>query len=89
MKNKEKTEFEDDGRALADMQDLELQPILIPRFGGTRRDKEKGVQSQASVYLDKDEKRAFVRAALAAGLAVGLVIAAAFGALILLISHMA
>ncbi len=30
-------EFEDDGRVVADMSDIELTPTLIPRFGGGSR----------------------------------------------------
>ena len=88
MKENEKIPFEDDNCVVEDMSDIELQPILIPKFGGLRKGKNKAAQTQIPSQLDSEEKRAFIGGALVAGLAVGLLIALAFAALILLISHM-
>ena len=85
MKDYEKIKLEDDNRVVADMSEIEPHPILMPKIGGFRKSKSENPQPQAPVHLDREEKRAFIGGVLSAGLLVGLIIAAAFGALILLI----
>lgn len=96
---KDNKEFEDDGRVVADMSDIELTPVLLPKLErlsrSSRRDigrnAEEGQSSQSKysqpVYVDKDERRALIGGALSAALLVGGVLAVAFGALIFIMLH--
>jgi hypothetical protein len=84
---------EDDGRVVADMRDVERQPLLIPRPDMLRKGRKDispeperiSPHSQQPVILDPDELRAMIGGAVSAGLLVVGVIAAAFAALILII----
>ena len=84
---------DDDGRIVADMSDVERQPMLIPRPGQMRKGRrdladmpeDTASSRQETVSLDADERRAMISGAVSAGLLVVGVLAAAFAALILLI----
>lgn len=86
---------EDDGRVVADMSDVERQPLLIPRPDMIRRSRRDigtdtaedrtSVPHQQPVNLDADERRAMIGGAVSAGLLVVGVIAVSFAALILFI----
>ena len=79
MKNR--TYDDDDGRVIADMSDLQRQPMLLPRL--PKRKKESGEpdaspQPQPELELTKEERRSYVRGAIGATLLIaGIFIAAA------------
>lgn len=87
---------DDDGRVVADMSDVERQPLLVPRpdmLKGSRRDladipEETSSSRQETVSLDADERRAMISGAVSAGLLVVGILAVSFAALILFILKM-
>ena len=84
-------EEEDDGRVIADMSSIERTPLLAPRIGsfhdsGKEKREERKEESRQDTVMDREERGAFIRGAVSAGLVVGGTIAAAFARLIILIN---
>ena len=88
----EKFYYDEDDLVVADMSNLEPQPLLIPRFDHLyKRKKGEEPRSQAQpsqppVQLEGEERRAMIKGTLAAAFLVLGVIAAAFAGLILLMN---
>ncbi|MCR5781521.1 MAG: hypothetical protein K6G90_02170 [Clostridia bacterium] len=72
---------DDDGRTIADMSDVSRQPLILPRLPK----KQKPAENEPETDLSKNERRAYVRGALGAGLAIGGVFVAAGAAVIALL----
>ncbi len=79
MKNREYND--DDGRTVADMSDVTRQPLILPRLPK----KQKPAENEPETELSKNERRAYVRGAIGAGLAIGGVFIAAGAAVIALL----
>ena len=60
--------FEDDGRVLADMSDIERRPLFLPRIRSKRADASEGTPLSS---LSKDDRRIATRGAVAASLLIG------------------
>ena len=79
---------------VADMSNLERQPLLVPRLdilykrkrGENPAGNEQHRQAQSPEYLDREGKLAMIRGALAAGFLLVAILAASFAGLILLIN---
>ena len=88
---------DDDGRIVADMSDVERQPLIIPRFDHfhkkDRRDmgrqEEPNEKSEYDVQYTTEERRAIVGGTVAAALLIGGVFIAAIGLLIFLMTRIA
>ena len=76
MKN---TDFEDDGRVLADMSEVERRPILLPRLPA-RKSSGGGLSS-----LPREDRRAVIRGALGASLLIAGVFVVGLGIVIALL----
>ena len=80
-KEKSRPEFEDDGRVIADMSDIERPNLLIPRLPNKRpSDPEKTAPSGDA--FSSEERKAAASGALAAALLIALVFIAAGAILI-------
>ena len=99
MSNKDRYD-DDDGRVIADMSDLDRQPLLVPQFDrlGKSRSKsrpdfqEPDDSPKPDYYQDtptvtREERNAMIKGGLAAGLLIGGCIALAFGILIFLLTR--
>ncbi|MCR5042065.1 MAG: hypothetical protein K6C36_08230 [Clostridia bacterium] len=86
--------FDDDGRTVADMSEIERRPLIIPRLPGSRKKESAQIKDRAamdgrpteddeSVQMNKKARASFIGGALAAALAVAAVFAIA-GALLIL-----
>jgi len=89
MAEEEQFSFDEDELVIADMSDLERQPLLIPRFDHMYKrkrgeDSRSQAQPQQPVHLEGEERRAMIKGTLAAAFLVLGVIAAAFAGLIFL-----
>ena len=87
----EQFSFDEDEYVVADMSDLERQPLLIPRFDllykrKREEDPRPSGQPEYPVHLEGEERRAMIKGTLAAAFLVLGVIAAAFAGLILLMN---
>ena len=85
MKNR--TYDDDDGRVIADMSDLQRQPMVLPRL--PKRKKDSGgpdASAQPELELTKEERRSYMRGAIGATLLIaGIFIAAAVVVITLLL----
>ena len=72
---------DDDGRTVADMSDVSRQPLILPRLPK----KQKPAENEPETELSENERRAYVRGAIGAGLAIGGVFVAAGAAVIALL----
>lgn len=90
-----KKDFEDDdGRVIADMSDIERQPMFIPRFDHLHkrdrrdmgREEETEKRPEYDVQYTSEERRAMVGGTLAAALLIGGIFIVAIGLLIFLIT---
>lgn len=91
---------DDDGRTVADMSDVEQQPLLMPSPSSIKRVKEGRADFEeppkprdpyrdyGPEQLDDEGRRAMIGGALSAMLLVGGVMFAAFAVLILIIGHL-
>ena len=94
MAFKEKQYDDDDGRVIADMSDIERQPMFIPRFDHLHkkerrdmgREEETESRPEYEVQYTKEERRAMVGGTLAAALLIGGVFIAAIALLIFLLT---
>ena len=99
LRHDHKSEFEDDGRSIADMSGIKRNPLLIPDINALRR--ENGADDAEAEYMqdqpdqhymyaqdqvDSETRRIMIGGALSAGLLIGLVFAAAIAGLIFLIN---
>ena len=90
---KEET-FDEEELVVADMSNLELQPLLVPRLdilykrktGENPRVNEQHQHSRTPEYLDREGRFAMIRGALAAAFLVIAILAASFAGLIFLIN---
>ena len=81
LKDDQKTEFEDDGRVIADMSDVSRPNLLMPRIPGlSPSDIRKSPESGNG--FSREERRAATRGALVAALLIALVFIVA-GALLI------
>ncbi len=83
---------DEDELVIADMSDLERQPLLIPRFDllyRRKRGEDPGFDGKPRypLQLQGEERRAMIRGTLAAALLVLGILAASFAGLIFLIGH--
>lgn len=100
MSNKDRYD-DDDGRVIADMSDLDRQPLLVPQFDrlsksrsksrpdfqGPQEDSPKPDYYQDTPTVTREERNAMIKGGLAAGLLIGGCIALAFGILIFLLTR--
>lgn len=77
-----KTYDDDDGRVIADMSDLDRQPMLLPRF--CRKKEEPDPDSQ---QMSKEDRMVIIKSAIGASLLIGGIFIAA-GALVIWILTM-
>ncbi len=78
----------DDGRVVAEMDDVMRPPMLLPRFGASgRRSQGQTAQTvgQTPVQFDKSERRAMIGGAVSAALLAGMVMFLALAALIVIL----
>lgn len=80
-KDKSKPEFEDDGRVIADMSDIERPNLLIPRLPNKRPSGQRKT-APSGVDFSREERKAAASGALAAALLIALVFIAAGAILI-------
>ena len=89
--------FEDDGRTVADMSDIEPMPLLVPSASSIKKLKEGRDEPEAPgrpeyqkgpEYLDREGRRAMIGGAMSAMLLVGGLLFAAFAVVILIIGHL-
>ena len=86
--------FDEDEFVVADMSNLELQPLLVPRLdilykrkvGENTKGNEQHPHFQTPEYLDREGKSAMIRGALAAAFLIVAILAASFAGLIFLIN---
>lgn len=86
--------FDEDELVIADMSNLERQPLLVPRLDSLYKRKtgdkpkinEQHPHSQTPEYLDREGRFAMIRGALAAAFLVLVILAASFAGLIFLIN---
>lgn len=83
MKNREYND--DDGRTVADMSDVTRQPLILPRLPKKKKTEGSEAQDAPEAEISKEERRAYVRGAIGAGLAIGGVFIAAGAAVIALL----
>jgi len=79
---RKKTYDDDDGRVIADMSDLDRQPMLLPRF---RRKKEES--DPDAQQMSKEDRMVIIKSAIGASLLIGGIFIAA-GALVIWIMTM-
>ncbi len=94
----DKRQYEDDdGRVVADMSGIDMQPLLFPSAESIKRVKENradfsepsdNAYTHGPEYLDKEGRRAMIGGVMSAMLLGGGVILAAFAAVILIIGHL-
>lgn len=85
---------DDDGRVVADMSDLERQPMIIPRFDhmhkGERRDMRREEEAESrpeyEIQYTAEERRALIGGTVTAALLIGGVFIVCIGILIFLIT---
>ncbi len=77
-----KTYDDDDGRVIADMSDLDRQPMLLPRFRRKREDPEPDAQQ-----MSREDRMVIIKSAIGASLLIGGIFIAA-GALVIWILTM-
>lgn len=80
-REKSKPEFEDDGRVIADMSDVERHNLLIPRLPN-KRPSGQGKTAPSGGDFSREERKAAATGALAAALLIALVFIAAGAILI-------
>ena len=80
-KEKSRPEFEDDGRVIADMSDIERPNLLIPRLPNKRPSGLKKTATSGDAF-SREERKAAATGALAAALLIALVFIAAGAILI-------
>ncbi|MBQ6214820.1 MAG: hypothetical protein IJJ67_05320 [Oscillospiraceae bacterium] len=80
-REKSKPEFEDDGRVIADMRDVERPNLLIPRLPN-KRPSGQGKTAPSGGDFSREERKAAATGALAAALLIALVFIAAGAILI-------
>ena len=80
-REKSKPEFEDDGRVIADMSDVERPNLLIPRLPNKRPSRQ-GKTAPSGGDFSREERKAAATGALAAALLIALVFIAAGAILI-------
>ena len=80
-REKSKPEFEDDGRVIADMSDVESPNLLIPRLPN-KRPSGLGKKAPTGDDFSREERKAAAAGALAAALLIALVFIAAGAILI-------
>lgn len=73
---------DDDGRTIADMSDVQRQPLFIPKL--PKRDANKATEKKEDLYLTKKEQASYIFGTLKSALLIGAVFAAAFALLIIL-----
>ena len=73
---------DDDGRTIADMSDVQRQPMFIPRI--PKKAEENAPERKDDLYLTKKEKASYIFGTLKSALLIGAVFAAAFALLIIL-----
>ena len=76
-----RTYDDDDGRVIADMSDLQRQPMVLPRLPKRKKDSgepDASAQPQPELELTNEERRTYVRGAIGATLLIaGVFVAAA------------
>ena len=87
--------YEDDGRTIADMSDVERTPLLLPNIGRIRkvRAERKGVDTNEKdpetprfePSMDKKERKAYLGGAVSASLLIALIYLGAFAILVVLL----
>ena len=90
-----KNVYEDDGRTIADMSEVERQPILLPSISRIRklRGERKGVdakeadseRSRFEPSIDKKDRKAYLGGAVSASLLIALIYLGAFALLVVLL----
>ena len=90
-----KNAYEDDGRTIADMSEVERQPLLLPSISRIRklRGERKGVDAKEAdsertrfePSIDKKDRKAYLGGAVSASLLIALVYLGAFALLIVLL----
>ncbi len=84
MMKRNKNDFEDDGRTIADMSEISRPPLLIPRIPGLEKKKEGQTANRPD--LNRSEERGVIAGALAAALLIALAFIAGGGLLIWLLT---
>ena len=88
---------DDDGRVVADMSGIDMQPLLFPSAESIKRVKENradfsepsdSAYPHGPEYLDKEGRRAMIGGVMSAFLLVGGLLAIGFAAVILIIGHL-
>ena len=88
-----KTYDDDDGRVVADMSDIERQPLVVPRFDRLHKKPESSDKNEEEKTLEMNElsgkeKSSFIAGALGATLLIGSVFAIVGAVVIFLITRM-
>ncbi|MBE6026845.1 MAG: hypothetical protein E7229_08050 [Clostridiales bacterium] len=94
MAFKKKQYDDDDGRVIADMNDIGRQPMIIPRFDHLHKserrdmgqDTEQETRPEYEVQYSAEERRALIGGTVTAALLIGAVFIVAIGLLIFLIT---
>lgn len=80
--SKRKEYPDDDGRTIADMSDIQRQPLFIPKI--PKRNSPEEPEKKNELYLTNKEKASYIFGTLKSALLIGSVFAAAFALLIII-----
>ena len=74
----------DDNRTIADMSEISRQPLILPRLPKKQKQTDPAAREEPEAEISKEERGAYIRGALGAGLAIAGVFIAAGAAVIAL-----